>query len=144
MHKKIGKILCILPIDFYFFIFLFFLTAATLGGCSSLRFFSSHLSIYAKYSLLLILQPPYLFFITLLYQKNKAMSSGFSIKFLFMEQRIFSIPCSTFITCLQNIQHPLQQFCQEFHSLLPLLPVAELYWLTGLYQKLNCKCLLSV
>ena len=59
--KKIGKILCILPIDFYFFIFLFFLTAATLGGCSSLRFFSSHLSIYAKYSLLLILQPPYLF-----------------------------------------------------------------------------------
>ena len=92
MHKKIGKILCILPIDFYFFIFLFFLTAATLGGCSSLRFFSSHLSIYAKYSLLLILQPPYLFFITLLYQKNKAMSSGFSIKFLFMGQRIFQSP----------------------------------------------------
>lgn len=90
------------------------------------------------------LQPPYLFFITLLYQKNKAMSSGFSIKFLFMEQRIFLIPCPTFITYLQNIQHPLQQFCQEFHSLLPLLPVAELYWLTGLYQKLNCKCLLSV
>lgn len=90
MHKKIGKILCILPINFYFFIFLFFLTAATFGGCNSLRFFSSHLSMYAKYSLLLILQPPYLFFITLLYQKNKAMSSGFSIKFLFMEQRIFS------------------------------------------------------
>ena len=93
MHKKIGKILCILPIDFYFFIFLFFfLIAAIFGGCSSLRFFSSHLSIYAKYSLLLILQPPYLFFITLLYQKNKAMSSGFSIKFLFMGQRIFQSP----------------------------------------------------
>ena len=92
MHKKIGKILCILPIDFYFFIFLFFLTAAAFGGCSSLRFFSSHLSMYAKYSLLLILQPPYLFFIALLYQKNKAMSSGFSIEFLFMGQRIFQSP----------------------------------------------------
>lgn len=144
MHKKIGKILCILPIDFYFFIFLFFLTAATFGGCSSLRFFSSHLSMYAKYSLLLILQPPYLFFITLLYQKNKAMSSGFSIKFYSWDKGFFSIPCPTFITYLQNIQHPLQQFCQEFHSLLPLLPVAEFYWLTGLYQKLNYKCLLSV
>ena len=144
MHKKIGKILCILPIDFYFFIFLFFLTAATSGGCSSLRFFSSHLSIYAKYSLLLILQPPYLFFITLLYQKNKAMSSGFSIKFYSWSKGFFLIPCPIFITYLQNIQHLLQRFCQEFHSLLPLLPVAELYWLTGLYQKLSCKCLLSV
>ena len=90
MHKKIGKILCILPIDFYFFIFLFFLTAATFGGCSSLRFFSSHLSMYAKYSLLLILQPPYLFFITLLYQKNKAMSSGFSIKFYSWDKGFFN------------------------------------------------------
>lgn len=97
MHKKIGKILYILPIDFYFFIFLFFLTAATFGGCSSLRFFSSHLSIYAKYSLLLIFTTSLSLFITLLYQKNKAKSSGFSIKFLFMEQRIFSIPCSTLL-----------------------------------------------
>lgn len=145
MHKKIGKILYILPIDFYFFIIPFFLTAATFRGCNSLRLFSSHLSMYAKYSLLLIFTTSLSLFITLLYQKNKAMSSGFSIKFLFMEQRIFfKIPCPTFITYLQNIQHPLQQFCQEFHSLLPLLPVAELYWLTGLYQKLNCKCLLSV
>lgn len=127
MHKIIGKILYILPIDFYFFIFLFFLTAATFGGCSSLRFSSSHLSIYAKYSLLLIFTTSLSLFITLLYQKNKAKSSGFSIKFLSMGQRIFLIPCPTFITYLQNIQYPLQQFCQEFHSLLPLLPVVELY-----------------
>lgn len=98
MHKKIGKILCILPIDLYFFIFLFlFLTAAVFGGCNSLRFFSSHLSMYVKYSLLLIFYNPLTLFITLLYQKNKAMSSGFSIKFLFMEQRIFSIPCPTLL-----------------------------------------------
>ena len=96
MHKKIGKILCILPIYFYFFIFLFlFLIAAVFGGCNSLRFFSSHLSMYVKYSLLLIFTTPLLFFITLLYQKNKVMSSGFSIKFLSMGQGNFSIPCPT-------------------------------------------------
>ena len=100
MHKKIGKILCILPIDFYFFIFLFFLTAAIFGGCSSLRFFSSHLSMYAKYSLLLILQPPYSLFITLLYQKNKAMSSGFSIKFYPWDKGFFqSLAPLLLLTC---------------------------------------------
>ena len=92
MHKKIGKILCILPIDFYFFIFLFFLTAATFGGCSSLRFFSSHLSMYAKYSLLLIFTTSLSLFITLLYQKNKAMSSRFSIKFYPWDKGFFQSP----------------------------------------------------